>query len=1075
TYFTDLGIEELVDLSRSYYKVERSGLQYILTDAATGDVYTSNAEGTEIEVAGTRYAVEEIGEKVTFTEIQTDASAVEAHWMELAGTYYKVINIAPLEFNLSNELGDSIDVTVGSQVDIAGVIYNVTGSPGTEEDLVLTEDGGTATSTHVAQWGITVKGREYAVIDTAGMTEIFNNTERYAESADSTISIPDAEALLVVSGSLGTLNLLQVMRADLDNNGIINDVDESFIAGALLSGTYDPSADINGDGIVDDIDLAIFLSQRFSTSQVGRYTITGPAGMEKDYFVSRTGEGRHAFDEAGASENAVLTEESGSFVRDLLYANYTMANDLISDAADMTMFSMEEDTRVYHFSDGFQEVGSAAITDTFVHDGTTYKVGGTGMNDLVLISYGNWEKSLEVTAPTVLYDGDIYSQSQMKMITDDFEEGLDGWIPSDTTNTRTQQIGDTMILGGYKGLGASDSVSKTFTVPKEVFTIEFDAYFIDYWVAGHGDRLWLQVNGDQIWQLYHETGWDEHDGLELIEQVGRDYDSDFMGHFEAVVDNTQGSDTITLTFGVPALYSSGFWGIDNVEFVKDTGTAALYSGYDKDEVIECDYSDNALINGFAYHFDTSDPDNIFLEGPVSRSAHVKEKEKTYMVTGDDIETVSVSEFILNSEPTGEDVVALDIDGDIVFLNVYTTGDAGVLAFDDSLYPSMTTEFDGEYMTLNTHRVIELEGAEYKVVLEATTGTYELYDSAGSLAKGGLQITADGQYTTEMNGVVYKIFGTSADDFKLESIIEPAYYDVDEPVVTIGSEHLKITESVAGRTPQESTKSASRAVALYEEEPVLITLDDFDDDNTGGWEFYGNNYANWIVENNSLYQAFSHNWNYQTGDMWAIYRYSDSAEAPELLTGDDCMISASIRPDAYSQWGYYAGPVGGYLYLRYVDEENFYRMRFDDDSDTVKLQRMKDGDLVTLAATNVKTEYGIDIVEDQWYQCAFSIRDNRLIGYFEGLEVVSAVDDPESTIEAGFSGVGCLNNSKSYFDDIEIHKLDSWENTYYDVDEAWAGSYTSYVFTDTALAAVYTSDSAGEVIIKGTTYIVTVDG
>ncbi|MGB2630302.1 MAG: hypothetical protein WBD17_03595, partial [Candidatus Omnitrophota bacterium] len=405
-----------------------------------------------------------------------------------------------------------------------------------------------------------------------------------------------------------------------------------------------------------------------------------------------------------------------------------------------------------------------------------------------------------------------------------------------------------------------------------------------------------------------------------------------------------------------------------------------------------------------------------------------------------------------------------------FYEVTGTGD-GKYILDDGLYRPLTSEEDlSGNKIIRSHRVIELEGTVYMVSHDATTDTYYIEDVTGEevAVKTGEQV--------EVRGVLYDVTGTCADDLKLVSVETQISEDITEKVIRHfrGSydEYYTLAESIRDGVAGESTQLA--------QDPPIIRLpdldtrieDDFSSALTENWYF---SKGDWVIGTERLYQndynGYGSYMGGSTGDMKAIY-VIDPEETKPRRQADD-IIRASIMTDNYALYQNYDGLAAGDLYVRYIDDNNFYRARFWED-DTVVIQRKYRGDLVDLASVDINTGFGIDIIRDQWNDMMFSVCGGEAIGvelraFVNGQEVLSVIDDSRSIHTNGNPGVGCSPDSQSYFDDMRIDYIDIDRGVYYTVDKDGEGKY---VLTDIDTSDSYVDeDDDKEIAVRGARYLI----
>ncbi|MGB2601658.1 MAG: LamG-like jellyroll fold domain-containing protein, partial [Candidatus Omnitrophota bacterium] len=938
-----------------------------------------------------------------------------------------------------------------------------------------------------------------------------NNTETLSE-VGGLIESDDSYAIYSVTGAFTTLQLIQVQRADLDGNGFINSVDEDIINTAILTDTYNSAADINADGLVDDLDMAIFLSQRVSSSQVAKYSFTGLTDTY-DYFVSRTAEGRYLFEEIAEDGDKIISDIDGILIADIDGADYYMSNVFSTDASEMSSFSIQEDDRLFHFNNGTDEIGYASTLQRL--PSTLYDVKGSNLDDVMM----------ELPRQGLAFDGDgdyvriddsgdfTFNNSLTVAMWVKVDGAIDSYRGAAAQYQssagyswimRTSQNGDGRFTP-YIGTSTGGYNLSSQVLPQGEWVhiaMTYDGQTMKAYVNGELDSFRVDVSGELNNVSTYATIGCGHYASHFF-----DGDIDDVALFNRVLSEEEMAELVRTSLtgkeeGLAAYYSlnggsaadgtgRGNDGLiygetmvfqDVARSTKVEGLALEYQGdvYDLigsdgawqltngTDTITFDADNMTVIDGLKYRLTGIEEEQIRIEGPISESIHVTAKEKAYVVTGTDISDMSVSELTFSSEKTGEDVVAIDIAGQTMYYRVKDIAD-GHFEFSEGIYPPIATTFDGTYTTFKTHRTIELEGTEYRISYDATTGTYGLYDGLGGSIEG-LVLTAEGTYTTDIGGIVYSIKGTSADDFLLESVIDTTFTTQDN-IISIDGDELMISQEDKVLTPRESTALMQKAIALPGTDRVLLSFDDFSDRDLDGWRTFGS--GSWYVKDDHLNQGFYHNTSYHMNDdMRVIFMYNEEGVLPEMMDTDNLMITAQVHPYDWHIYNNNSGYSGADLFVRYEDENNWYRMRFNE-SDVVNIERMHEGTVTTLASVNVKTEYGIDIKEDEWREFSFGVWGNELKAYVSGTEVLRVVDtEADKRIESGYVGLGCPPDARTYYDDIEIERTDLTDNVYYDVAEI-GGAFTTYAFTDASLSAVYTSNAEGtEVTIAGTAYNIT---
>ncbi|MFC1548943.1 LamG-like jellyroll fold domain-containing protein, partial [Candidatus Omnitrophota bacterium] len=1018
-----------------------------------------------------------------------------------------------------------------SEADVQNIVNS--GLTGSESDLAAyySFDDGTASDDSVnsndgtisgagaytpfrsdsGDYEITIKGDTYFVSNDFTTTVLVNNLETLEEQ-NGLIEHGGSGALYGVSGSFDTLELVHIRRADLDGDGDIDGADEAIINSALLQERYDSAADINGDGFVDNADLAIFLSQRPSTSQVAKYAFTGLTDTY-DHFVTRTADGRFLFDRADKTGDVFPSDVDGVFVPDIDGSNYYMDITLSDDASDMGAFDIREDNRIFHFYDGTSEVGYAQTLQTI--PSSVYEIKGSDIDDMMLeyeregLYFDGSGDYVRIDDSTDFNFVDALTVSAWVKVDDKsgYREAAAHygypWPTNASWIMRTSQNGNghfTPHIATDKGAWSLDCSALPMNQWVHI-AMTYDGQTLKGYINGELDNYRLDVSGNlndpttymTIGSMYADNEFggniDEfalfnrtltEEGIKALMTTtlsgeeadlkayyslngGQAVDGTGNGHNGTLYGNTRLFNEVETSrpeITQAALIYNG----DVYELTGSEGAWQLTSGAN---AIVFDSNVMTVIDGREYRLTGIGTSQIRLEGPIAESVHVKSKEKIYVVTGTDPTDVVLSELTVDSEETGKDVIALRIDGEIRFYNVSEVGD-GNLLFTEGIYPPVITGFDGTYTTFKTHRTIELEGIEYKIAYDETTSAYGLYDEAGGVIPG-LVPTAEGTYTTEIGGIVYKIIGASADDFKLESVIDTTLTET-ENVISIDNDQLSISQNDKAQTPRESTDLDQKAVALSGEEYVILNTDNFDDRDIDGWNIKGN--GTWYVTNDQLNQGYYNNASTsQPDDMRAIFMYSEEG-ASALMREGNYMITAQIDPYDWHMYNDSSGASGADLYMRYQDELNWYRFRFDE-FDVVKIERMSGGVLETMASVNVDTEYGIDIKEDQWREFSFGAWGNELKAYVGNTEVLSLIDtDAGKRLESGYAGVGCPANARTFYDDITLKRTDLKEKTYYNVAEI-GGAFTTYSFTDVSLAAVYTSNAEGTAVtIAGTAYDIT---
>ncbi|MFC1643935.1 LamG-like jellyroll fold domain-containing protein, partial [Candidatus Omnitrophota bacterium] len=1080
TYISDFTVD-YVDIEKgSYYVVSTdAGGKYVLTDKE-GTSYVEEDTDKSITVGKVTYAIDDTTEpgKIIFTEEDDDIISFSANWIELEDTYYKVTSGATTGVYI---LDDGINTPFETQADSIADIGPI-----------------------VSEWSVIINAEEYAVGETDdSKLRLFNN-QKFLEETSGHI-ILDAYRSLKVTGRDGTLTLARKSAADLNSDGVVTGVDEEIIASALAEGIYDWMADLDADGDVDASDLRLFRRWRFDTEQITAHSILG-----EEYQLSKGSDGIYTL------KNILTGEE----IRSSFRADGTMFVDIagvrwtIEEAPELKLV---EDTRLYTANDGEKDLGSASLIDGVFSSetGRTYRIGGTGLGDVTVDEINTF----------LAFDGD----GDYVTIPDNDALDLDGEQFTVEAWINIKRVGwDWMSILGKSDWDDDSQWSYSMFIDS-YGTLHFDlmnemdngfqlaspaAVGTNMWrhVAAtyDGSKLRLYIDGEEV-ASQDASGKPRQNDYTL--QIGAWKASDtnfFNGSIDDVriwnkaKQESQIQDEMNSRFfgneeGLVAYYT--FDG-DTEEIVKDSslggidgqisnarhadtlkaGTSVkgeLYGTEGDLYVLKKVDADWVITNGKdTFDFDANSQVNIdgkvyeleedttgaaaHLIWPVSESRHIKEQEITYRIDDTDPENISLLAQPTASSMSADKIVALATgDGRIEYYTV--SAQDGEYIFTDGTYPPIAVDVPGlqSTATFDTHRVIELEGAEYRVTYDTTTTSYALYYGIDESITGLVSGSA-----ITIGEVTYQITGTDADDFKLTSVTGVVSESVpsNEKIINLGTQQYLITESlIQSREPIRPAESQDLYVAIRGTSPAwteaTVKYNDFNDATVALDGFLFPLEKSWKLSEQRLYQ-------YSTSSIEkkAIYAFED-----HVGTQTGWRANYSITTGANLTGG------NADIYLRYTDDDNFYRLRFDQ-NDLLRLERMKSGRSDILCEVNAKTEFDIDINKDDWYELTFKAWGNTLVGYINGEEVIRVAENANMALTEGYAGVGCAANSRASFDNVEVKEIVDLSRSYYKVHKQVETD--EYIFTEVTTGAVYTSTTGGTLVeILGTQYEIseTVDG
>ncbi|MGB2630434.1 MAG: LamG-like jellyroll fold domain-containing protein, partial [Candidatus Omnitrophota bacterium] len=984
------------------YDVLTQGSQYILKDAVNGATFTSTTDGSQITVDGIAYDITTEGDDIVFTEVREVTDAVASDWIDLKGTYYKVTDLGGGSYNLSNELGESHDVEGGRLAVVNDGLYKVSAtSPddiemnadymrfdGTNDYIRvdgLSDDLSTGDDFTLAVWFNTTD-----VPDLALGNEIFSahqgssNRLLFGTGVNGGIycsnggehgsGYNDGNWHLVTLSIAGTgETTVRVDNVEIPGYGT-SQINWDSVDRVSIGQEWDASPSDYFNGLIDEVGV---FKKILSPAEIQAIMEEGITGSEADILAY------YSFDEGTAADNSVNMNDGEMFngVAPKSFTSQHMTNDtsITVKGVEYMVFKAGGKYEILNNGLSLQETDEGFIV---FDDAVAYEVSEIGnmlrMEQLMKSDIdrdGDIDADDEAVIIAALSSG-VYDRAadlNYDSVVNDYDHAIFRTQRATTADVFKHFVPGTLGNKDYYVVKSPDGIYRFCDNEAKLFFSDPEGELLEgiggmrYLVTGAGvDSQNLITEDINIYTF--------SDGAEVFGSAMMDDSFVHNGAGYRVI-GTGPDDLALFKEGTASVeYSGAAFEVGGVNY-RLTGSEGAWVLSSGTKTIAFGADNTGIVGGIRYYVNADDPENIILEGPATRSSHVLSKEKTYIIEGTGVDDLVISEVPKASETVSETAVFIKIGDDLIYYGVYTTAQ-GDLAFDDGVYPPIVAEAGAEYSTFSTHRVIDLEGAQYRVTYEASTNTCDLYDSAGALFKADLAITADGEYTTEIDGIVYKMIGNSADDFTLESVKDISVSGTtDDTMLLMDGDIFKVTEA-------ELTRSAFTSTALD------VTVAAFNLDGSVYDELF------YEVE---AFTAGSYS-NYAFTDIALGSVYTSSAEGTEVVLDGVCYLitdetttgggiileeKQEIANAISAEWIELETELGVYIYYRVTEVV----------ADTYQLDTAVPGEEPIIIQNGYTTEIAGTV-----YTCVATSVDDLVLWDYVNMEFSSDISDHEITIK-----------------------------------------------------------------------------
>jgi len=473
---------------------------------------------------------------------------------------------ATVSFNVDalNDAPDAVDdIVVTTEVEI----------PAQTETVMLGSKDGAGS---IADWGDLQSGS--VSVEIGGVTGTISGTNAQGNSANVTYDNGNNDYGLGVQGS--TYNEIDLGESlNITFDGVINGAtigldslyyryDEHKGEDASVEWTaYKDGVEVASGNTVSDID----------NSDGDSNTVTNTISVDTEFdsisFASEAESGRNANFTVSYLETE--TEVAPATTGLAIAATDILANDsdIDGDTLSITSVNASDDT---HGTVSLDADGNVIFIaeDGFSGDATfTYTVSDSnGGSDSAIVAINVPDTNENPNAVDDILNS---SREGEVLVSENFENGAEGWSNNQTTNTNGNASN---FLGRFGGSGGEEAVSKVFDLGAEhageSVNIKFDMYEIDSW---DDEQFKVFTNGEEVasdtlshfGRTWSHIATDEEDGGEAIDNIGSsgkywlDHDEVHSYEVEATVDS---NGEVKLGFGSTLNQSLGdeSYGIDNL-------------------------------------------------------------------------------------------------------------------------------------------------------------------------------------------------------------------------------------------------------------------------------------------------------------------------------------------------------------------------------------------------------------------------------------------------------------------------------------------------------------------------------